>query len=135
MQENKYYVQWDAVLTGLALACLATGMSRFPTARGHFERALEKTWPSWSGASSYPYVLPRDLGIYGMRSTLTEPLGYVSWDWGSLLGNGIRPSLAVATADPADVLAQFASTQPVDAGAWQDLARSFSAELPAGSAR
>ena len=135
MAENQYYAEWDAVLTGLALGCLATDMSRFPAARGHIERALEKVWPGWSGKDAYPYVVPRDLGIYGIRSTLVEPLGFVTWNWGSVLGNGIRPSLAVESAQPADVLAQFAATQPVAADAWQDLARSFTAELPAADAR
>jgi hypothetical protein len=128
--ENPYYAEWDTVLTGLALGCLATGMSRFPTGRGHFERSLMKVWPVWPGKDAYPHFLPRDLGIYGMRSTLMEPLGYVAWDWGSVLGDGIRPSLAVASADPADVLAQFAAAQPVGADAWRELARGFLAELP-----
>jgi hypothetical protein len=70
-----------------------------------------------------------------MRSTLMEPLGYVIWDWGSVLGNGIHPSLSVASAAPAEVLAQFAATQPVGADAWQDLARRFVAELPAPEPR
>jgi hypothetical protein len=133
--ENQYYAEWDTVLTGLALGCLATDMSRFPAGRGHIERALQKVWPDWSGKDSYPYFLPRDLGIYGIRSTLVEPLGFVTWDWGSVLGTGIRPSLAVASAEPADVLAQFARTQPVAADAWEDLARRFVAELPDLAAR
>ena len=135
MGENQYYAEWDTVLTGLALGCLATDMSRFPAGRGHIERALQKVWPDWSGKDSYPYFLPRDLGIYGIRSTLVEPLGFVTWDWGSMLGTGIRPSLAVASAEPADVLAQFARTQPVAADAWEDLARRFVAELPDLAAR
>ena len=135
MGENQYYAEWDRVLTGLALGCLATDMSRFPAGRGHIERALQKVWPDWSGKDSYPYFLPRDLGIYGIRSTLVEPLGFVTWDWGSMLGTGIRPSLAVASAEPADVLAQFARTQPVAADAWEDLARRFVAELPDLAAR
>lgn len=135
MGENQYYAEWDTVLTGLALGCLATDMSRFPAGRGHIERALEKVWPDWSGKDAYPYFLPRDLGIYGIRSTLAEPLGFVTWDWGSVLGNGIRPSLAVESAVPADVLAQFAATQPVAADAWEDLARRFVAQLPDLAAR
>ncbi|WP_292828929.1 hypothetical protein [Microbacterium sp.] len=135
MGENAYYAEWDIVLTGLALGCLATDMSRFPAGRGHIERALMHAWPEWSGKDAYPHFLPRDLGIYGMRSTLMEPLGYVIWDWGSVLGNGIHPSLSVASAAPAEVLAQFAATQPVAADAWQDLARRFVAELPAPEPR
>jgi hypothetical protein len=133
--ENQYYAEWDTVLTGLALGCLATDMSRFPTGRGHLERAIMKVWPDWSGKDAYPYFLPRDLGIYGMRSTLIEPLGYVTWDWGTVLGSGIRPSLAVESAEPATALAQFAATQPVAANAWEDLARRFVAELPAAEPR
>jgi hypothetical protein len=110
-------------------------MSRFPAGRGHIERALLKVWPDWSGEDAYPYFLPRDFGIYGIRSTLAEPLGFVTWDWGSVLGSGIRPSLAVESAVPADVLAQFAATQPVAADAWEDLARRFVAELPDVAAR
>ena len=135
MGENQYYAEWDSVLTGLALGCLATDMSRFPAGRGHIERALRKVWPDWSGKDAYPYVLPRDFGVYGMRSTMMESLGYVTWDWGSVRGNGIHPSLAVPSAEPADVLAQFATTQPVAAEAWEDLARRFVAELPDLAAR
>ena len=130
MGENEYYAEWDTVLTGLGLGCLTIDMSRFPAGRGHIERALLHVWPDWSGKDSYPHVLPRDFGIYGMRSTLEQPLGYVMWDWGSVLGNGIHPSLSVASASPADVLAQFAATQPVAVDAWEDLARRFVAELP-----
>jgi hypothetical protein len=133
--ENEYYIQWDAVLTGFGLGCLATDMSRFPTGRGHLERALMKAWPQWSGKDAYPRVLPRDLEVYGERSTLMQPLGYVTWDWGSVLGNGIRPSLAVESADPSDVLAQFAVTEPVGPDDWKALARAVIAELPAAGPR
>jgi hypothetical protein len=133
--ENEYYTQWDAVLTGFALGCLASDMSRFPAGRGHLENAFMKAWPEWEGKDAYPRVLPRDLEVYGERSTLMQPLGYVTWDWGSFLGSGIHPSLAVGSADPAEVLTQFAATQPVGVDAWKALARAVVAELPPASAR
>ena len=97
MGENQYYAEWDPVLTGLALGCLTSDMNRFPAGRGHIERALLKVWPDWSGKGAYPFVLPRDFGIYGIRSTLAEPLGFVTWDWGSVLGNGIRRRISASS--------------------------------------
>lgn len=129
MSTNRYYAQWSTVLTGLGLGLLATDVSRFPTEREHLERALMTAWPGWSGKDAYPYVLPRDYGIYAIRSGLIDPQGYVVWEWRS----GIRPALAVGSADAAAALAQFAAGQPVDADGWRELAESITAQLPAAS--
>jgi hypothetical protein len=129
MNTNLVYAEWSTVLTGLGLGCLATGLSGFPTERAHLERALMKAWPEWPGKDAYPYVVPRDYGIYAIRSTLIDPQGYVAWEW----EHGIRPALAVASADAADALAQFAAGQPVAVAGWEELAKSVTALLPPAS--
>ena len=127
MAENQIYAEWATVLTGLALGCLATDTSRFPTDRGHFERALRDAWPGWPGKDAYGWVRPKEFGIYGIRSTLMHPSGYATWEW----SHGIRPALAVDSAAPDDVLAQFAADQPVGVEAWRELARAVTQQLPA----
>jgi hypothetical protein len=129
MSTNRYYAEWSAMLTGLGLGCLATDMSRFPTDRAHLERAIMTAWPRWSGRDAYPYVLPRDYGTYAIRSGLLAPQGYVIWSW----HHGIRPALAVGSADARDALAQFAADQPVGTAGWTELAESVTAELPAAT--
>ena len=129
MAENAYYEEWSTVLTGLALGCLTTDLSGFPTDRPDLERAIGEAWRDWEGSASYPHLLPRDYSFYAERSTLMNRDVPATWEW----THGIRPVLAPQEPDAAGALERFAARQPVPAAAWQQLARAVTAELPSSS--
>jgi hypothetical protein len=124
-QRLNRYDQWNTVLQGLALGCLALRTDRLPATRAKIEPAIVKAWRVWPWADEFPAVFAREFDVFAMRSSRRNT-EFASWEWGRTW----MPRATNKRRDIDETLIAFAERGRVTADGWLQLAEHFTAELP-----
>ncbi len=119
------YDEWNLVLQGLALGCLAIATDRLPASRARIEPAFSAAWREWSGAGEFREIEAREFDLFAMRA-VRRNADHASWEWGRVW----YPVLTDPSGNAAAALEAFAAGGPVSAGSWMQFAELFAAQLP-----
>jgi hypothetical protein len=121
------YDEWNLVMQGLALGCLAIATHRLPASRAKIEPAFTAAWGLWPSAGEFREIEAREFDLFAMRA-VRRNADHATWEWGRVW----YPVLTDPSGNAAAALEAFAAGGAVPAAAWTELAELFTAQLPQG---